>query len=253
MTSIHNEELQSVLDEIGRLVSHPYVNRVIGNPVIPVFFVHVLFRMLQALGVSGKRLRLYSVAAALLKMGLDTHDRVSTEIRLPAEERRQRQLLVLAGDYYSSLFYRLLSAHGEVEGIRRLSEAICAINERKTTNHLDQEEEPLTESRLKRMGWIESGILTALADFFHVEKNSDNPWRGIGFELMFLDALSRMVDQAEGQLEKLARFAKEAQNRLERLLEPVGHPEIREELHRLALERVSMVHERIWAKGSEVK
>lgn len=72
---------------------------------------------------------LYALVTSLVQMGLDTHDLVDSG-SLPTEERgaRSRQLKVLAGDYFSSRFYHLLSQAGQIDTIKHLSHAICEVN-----------------------------------------------------------------------------------------------------------------------------
>ncbi len=72
------------------------------------------------------------LAALLLQIGLDTHDLITESDVLHLEQRRAQQLQVLAGDYYSSYFYKLLAAHADFEAIALFSEAVIQINEEKT-------------------------------------------------------------------------------------------------------------------------
>ncbi|MCQ4085803.1 heptaprenyl diphosphate synthase component 1 [Saccharibacillus sp. JS10] len=74
----------------------------------------------------------YEIATALLQNGLDIHDRVAPGDDSEEEQAmRTRQLKVLAGDYYSSRFYELLAAAGEVSMIAKLSRAIADMNRAK--------------------------------------------------------------------------------------------------------------------------
>jgi len=73
---------------------------------------------------------LYPLVTSLVQMGLDTHDLVDNEQGAKAQTRqmRARQMKVLAGDYFSSRFYNLLSQAGQIETVKRLSEAVCEVN-----------------------------------------------------------------------------------------------------------------------------
>lgn len=70
-----------------------------------------------------------SLAAFLVQLGLDTHDTIDIEDRQKEEkEMRSRQLKVLAGDYFSSLFYQLLAHSGQIRLVNSMSAAICEVN-----------------------------------------------------------------------------------------------------------------------------
>lgn len=99
-------------------------------PSFPDARVHLLYMFLN----SGSRIsldhaELYALVTSLIQIGLDTHETIDTEQGSQAENiMRSRQLKVLAGDYYSSIFYQLLSDRGQIEVITLLSRAICDLN-----------------------------------------------------------------------------------------------------------------------------
>lgn len=170
MSSIHNERFATILQSIERAAEHPFVTKVIGKPQIPIFFVAVYHVMCQSLQVPEERARLYGVATTLLHMGLTLHEKVEKNYPHQVDETCKQQLYVLSGDYLSSLFYQQLALSREVEGIRRLSKATCMINEYKMALYMEHTHEDRYQKRepwelIKR---IESELLTALADFFHV-------------------------------------------------------------------------------------
>ncbi|MBP1999534.1 heptaprenyl diphosphate synthase [Paenibacillus shirakamiensis] len=72
------------------------------------------------------------LAVYLVQLGLDTHDLIDPEdIRKEESLMRARQLNVLAGDYFSSSFYELLSKVGEIQLISTLSQAVSEVNRKK--------------------------------------------------------------------------------------------------------------------------
>ncbi|CAI6080898.1 heptaprenyl diphosphate synthase component 1 [Cohnella sp. JJ-181] len=92
-------------------------------------------RLLQAVLADqqgfGAQVELYPLATSLVQMGLDTHDLVENEesgAKAQTRQMRARQMKVLAGDYFSSRFYNLLSQAGQIETVKRLSEAVCEVN-----------------------------------------------------------------------------------------------------------------------------
>jgi len=74
----------------------------------------------------------YALIASLLQLGTDTHDMVSvSNEEKEVAAARERQMQVLAGDYFSSRFYQILSESGEIHLIRQLTDCICELNKLK--------------------------------------------------------------------------------------------------------------------------
>ncbi|QJC51865.1 heptaprenyl diphosphate synthase component 1 [Paenibacillus albicereus] len=120
----------------GKYTKHDMIERFADLPPFPDARARLLSCFLRH-GADGEPHELHALASSLVQLGLDTHDRVDTE----SEERgmrqmRQRQLRVLAGDYFSSRFYQLLAGSGRIDTIRRQSEAICEANRLKTELYL---------------------------------------------------------------------------------------------------------------------
>jgi len=71
------------------------------------------------------------LAVSLMQHGLDTHELVE-----PGGDNRRRQMAVLAGDYFSSRFYQLMSQEGSVQTIRLISQAVCEVNRLKVNMYM---------------------------------------------------------------------------------------------------------------------
>ncbi|SEN27872.1 heptaprenyl diphosphate synthase component 1 [Lihuaxuella thermophila] len=230
MTSIHTQ-FNEIIDHIDQLARHSYVEQTLGKPPVPVFFVRILYLLMRSCGVSDERIRVYCTAATLLQMGLDTHDLVSLEPVQSAEEKRRRQLHVLIGDYYSSLFYVILSKHREIDGIQCLAKATSTINETKMTHHREQMKAGwnLNVHALKRMQVISGGLLTALADFFHVGNQPENVWQKIIPGFILFDLLKRYssILHPDGELGK---WVEHTWNELNQAIPEIEQTDVREEL-----------------------
>jgi heptaprenyl diphosphate synthase len=191
MTSIQIE-LRRIMEQITTISDEPYVKATIGKPSIPIFFVYLLFSMMKANQIPLKRIESYCIAVSLLQMGLSSHEQVTTESLLSSQQMRSRQLVVLSGDYYTSLFYQGLAEVQEMEGIHLLAKVVGSIHETKMLHYAhEQSHTHFGVTELKRIQVMESGLLTALVDFFYVGKPSSAIWKRICANLLLIDRLSQ--------------------------------------------------------------
>jgi heptaprenyl diphosphate synthase len=106
-------------------------------PNFPEFRARLLLAFLHKEDQLNENNELYTLATSLVQMGLDTHDMVPvSNQQKEKKEARARQLKVLAGDYFSSRFYNILSQSGQIEMIKQLSFAICEVNRMKMSLYL---------------------------------------------------------------------------------------------------------------------
>ncbi|MFP3441244.1 heptaprenyl diphosphate synthase component 1, partial [Pantoea sp. SIMBA_133] len=99
-----------------------------------------------------------------VQIALDTHDLISLEEIDNEGDRKNRQLTVLAGDYFSSMYYHLLSKWEDNELIRTLSEAIQEINEAKMSFY--QTEYSTIEPVFDNLKEIESILVRKVAEHY---------------------------------------------------------------------------------------
>lgn len=236
-------EMDRVFAEIAECARVPFVERHIGRPKTSVLFVKILYLLLKSFSLPNERIRLHCVATALLQMGLDLHERVSVEPERAVQGMRSRQLFVLAGDYFSSLFYRFLAENGEIRTISRLSEAVCEVNEAKMELYalLDNRQlSPLTYIGFIRR--IRGGLPSALSDLFHKGRTSDNPWRDLAPDLAVLDWLADAKDEYPGASSVLqsgelrVKLIRKIAASVRRGTAAIAHPEVRRELLQLIRE-----------------
>ncbi|MBE1445967.1 heptaprenyl diphosphate synthase component 1 [Paenibacillus sp. OAS669] len=98
-------------------------------PHFPEFRTRLLYAFLSRHSTLSGYSELFSLVTSLVQIGMDTHDLVSiTNNDKEMKAARSRQLKVLAGDYFSSRFYYLLSHAEQVDLVGVLSNAICEVN-----------------------------------------------------------------------------------------------------------------------------
>lgn len=106
-------------------------------PEFPHSRARLLVAFLDKPDVQESLRELYVVVTSLVQVALDTHEMVSVSNEAKEKKTvRSRQLKVLAGDYFSSRFYYLLSHAGQVDMVRQLSAAICEVNRLKMTFYM---------------------------------------------------------------------------------------------------------------------
>lgn len=175
-----------------RYVANRYLEQELGEIEIPFFFVRVMRVMLAAVKLSPARELSFSICTTILRMVFEAHERVPLQDEIEQTERKNtRQLLVLAGDFYSGLFYRLLADNHELAGLKHFSRSIRSINESRLNLHLFvTQERCLSEVVYSDLQSYTSGLLASLADFFHVEKNSPLPWKQIISNLLLVQFIA---------------------------------------------------------------
>ncbi len=123
-------KLADIKEQILDKVQHPYLHKYIQSPEIDEDKLLLLISILDKVKLSETVLKNYALTTMLIQIALDTHELVSN-YSLKEEEKKDRQLTVLAGVYYSGLYYKILADLDEVDMIRSLAEGIKEVNEHK--------------------------------------------------------------------------------------------------------------------------
>lgn len=144
---------------------HPYLDRYLGEPAVDEDKLLLLACLFDEAGVPESAGRTEITAAMIVQIGLDTHERVTNNAASPADGLKNRQLHVLAGDYYSGLYYQLLASSGNIEMIKVLSAAIKEINEQKIAVY--QKTAADIPGLMAGIRAIEASLIEKLAVSFH--------------------------------------------------------------------------------------
>lgn len=113
-------------ESVRKYTEHDLISAHTKLPELPELRTNVLrafLRYAAEFAPNPKLQEAVTLAVSLMQHGLDTHELVNGK-----EEARERQMTVLAGDYFSSRFYQLLSQAESVQAIRTVSHAVCEVN-----------------------------------------------------------------------------------------------------------------------------
>lgn len=158
--------LTDVTSQINEHVKHSYLFKFIKEPVIDEDKVLLLNSIFSIYELPESKVKKYAVTAMLVQIALDTHELVQNG-ELDIDSHKSRQLTILAGTYYSGLYYKILSALEDVGMIRTLAEGIKDVNEHKisvyrySSNNID-----ILMDSVKK---IESSLYERVLTYFNSE------------------------------------------------------------------------------------
>lgn len=156
-----------IKEKLMEKLRHPYFINYIEEPFIDEEKIALLYGALKSANLHIEQIEHYVVTIMLVQIALDTHERVSNKAgEEEIEFHKCRQLTVLAGDYYSGLYYYLLSMNRDIVLIRALAEGIKEINEHKIM--LYQKAHKTTDDIMKSIVTIESALLQKTCDHFQL-------------------------------------------------------------------------------------
>ncbi|AGT32526.1 trans-hexaprenyltranstransferase [Geobacillus genomosp. 3] len=151
-------KLASLKEEIEQLLDHPYLREHMPAPIVDEDRLLLALSMLADAPAAPNEADRYIIAMMIVQIALDTHDEVTDG----GNDLRTRQLVALAGDLYSGLYYDLLARSGDIALIRSFAEAIRDINEQKV--RLYEKKAERIEALFAAVGTIESALLAKFAD-----------------------------------------------------------------------------------------
>jgi Heptaprenyl diphosphate synthase (HEPPP synthase) subunit 1. len=142
----------------SKYVEYDMIQTYTELPAFPDPRLRLLHAVLNEHGTLAPRSELYSLVVSLVQLGMDTHDLIDTEeTRRSETEMRARQLKVLAGDYFSSRFYQLLSQASQISMVSKISAAVCEVNRLKMDLYIKMQQSQLkAEEYLNRLTALKS-------------------------------------------------------------------------------------------------
>ena len=164
-----NVKMAEIKELIEAKVRHPYINQYINTPKIDEDKLLLLYSIFKELKLPQHQIESYIITTMLVQIALDTHETVSNSsvLTLP-NTLKNHQLTVLAGTYFSGLYYYLLADIDDINMIRTLAEAIKDINEHKIRYY--QKDADHFDTLINTVEMIEVSLFRKITEFFHLPK-----------------------------------------------------------------------------------
>ncbi|MFD2807648.1 heptaprenyl diphosphate synthase component 1 [Litchfieldia salsa] len=152
-------------------INHSYLHKYLNPPKIDEDKLLLLYTIFEEIEIGEKELEHYVLTTMLIQLALDTHDQVSTSPTSTSEDLLKNQLTVLAGDYFSGLYYYFLAQEGDIPMIRSLAEATKEVNEHKIKVY--QCDITQIDTLLESIEKIESLLISQVTQYFQLSKWED--------------------------------------------------------------------------------
>lgn len=221
-------EIERILAEIEKQAGERSLSPQIDYPEVQRWKLTLLYLLLRAQGERSPELEAACTATMLVQLGLDIHEKVTNREESALHKIRNRQLQILAGDYFSSRYFLLLSRYGMIDKIRQLAVSIKGINQQKALLYAWRKEFPEDEFDrwLEMKTQVESGLITAQV------KGEDSPWHRLIHHMTRL----AIIHEHHHCLEKIPlclRRYHQSMNEVRKLIRTEPFHEIREVLFQL--------------------
>ncbi|MCM3718938.1 heptaprenyl diphosphate synthase component 1 [Fictibacillus phosphorivorans] len=160
------EKIQRLKEHTRLLMQHRYVDKFLTPPIFDEAKVFIAYCLLSELELDPAVEAEYFSSILMIQSALDRHENILDEDI--ASHKKRRQLVVLSGDYFSSLYYLLLSRCENLDLIAKLSLAVQQINEHKSSMH--HQIHKSSKEYIKKVVQIESLLYIKAAESFGLEK-----------------------------------------------------------------------------------
>jgi|GEM_PF-1849198 len=210
MTITHSsfqKELEEITSEIQEKTSNLFIEKHVLKPDISEVKLQLLNIFLSHAAVPRVLRKLYCVAAGLIQLGLDLHESVTNHKEFSEKGIRNRQLTILAGDYFSSKYYYLLSKEKSVEEIRKFATGLRNINIVKMKLYTKNNGEGFQsiEQIIDLLKIRESNLYTQFLDKIDSVQQKET-WQNIIEDTILLFAISDELQASQVRNNHLAYF-----------------------------------------------
>lgn len=224
----HKQDINKLIEMFNTSIKHSYLQTYLEDPLVDKDQVAFLLYMLEEKNLDSTYVNQCIIATLLVQAALDTHEKVNDETLTGDLSTKKRQLTVLAGDYYSSLYYYILSKINDVALIQLLAKSIQQINEAKMNMYKDGVKHVRASKEDAKV--IDSALLSNIAnhhqlpewaklveEFFYFKRlvNARNTWKSSGVKEGLIDILwkshtSKEEAQFSSFLDEQISLSKEA-------------------------------------------
>src|SRR5690625_4684008 len=125
-----NLELNQLKGVLEAKINQPYVKQIIQKRFIDEDKLVIATFLFKNQPISIEKKERYISTMMLIQLALDIHELIPGNKDKPIDNE-EKQLSVLVGDYYSGLYYYLLSEINDIEMIQLIASSIKEINEQK--------------------------------------------------------------------------------------------------------------------------
>lgn len=192
------DEAKAIFVRMEKVTMVPFVQKYVDIPPYAENRLALLYFFLCEEGIEPERAKTLCVTTGLVQLGLDTHESVRNRYEDTLSAERNRQLSVLAGDFYSAHYYHLLAEAGEIEAIRVLAGAIQYINEAKMKLYLSEKEDRLSsEGYIDMRKQIDTALYTAMVDHFAKSPESRRFWTALFHETAAVECMIGAWEQLQ--------------------------------------------------------
>lgn len=203
--------IASLKEDIDMKLSHPFLAKYIEKPVVDEDKLLLLYTLFQEADVQKNAINEYCMTAMLVQIALDTHDLVGNVKCKENTEFIGRQLTVLAGDYFSGLYYTILANLHDVKMIRIFADAIKEINEHKIRLYQSEHSFP---DMIYSLSKIEGALFEQLGKHYHLQEVADLAMHFLTYKRLCHE--KSLFDNGE-----LSIFIKSLQGRISTEKEPI--------------------------------
>lgn len=184
LATVFEVEMKKIMIDVRDRSKQQYLDKRISKPKPSELKLGLLYLLLYSKSYTIEDIRSICSATGLIQMGLDIHDWVTNEPLNTPKKAEIRQLQVLAGDYFSSQYYRLLALLGDANAIQMIAQSVRKINQQKVIYYQQIEKVNNNfEQWLNLKTEIEFGI------FYGFLSNEDQQWMNLIELFIQLDLL----------------------------------------------------------------
>lgn len=172
--------------KVQNTIKHSYLQQFIDFPYMDEERLLLLIELVNLLDLSKDKKEKLIITTTIIQMALDTHEAVKNE-SLTSIAFKKQQLSILAGVYYSGLYYKILSDIDDTIYTRALAIAIKEVNEHKIT--LYQRAQKTNNQLFNDLICIESALINKFA------KNISPLWYELSRNFLLLNRLLKEKEQ----------------------------------------------------------